>query len=120
MRPEIPIVKDLHRKILKQITEHPATFNMSSFHAQQPCCTTHCWAGWIVVLAGKAGRELEDYDGSTAVAARDIIYASCSYLTKDDVCFRIDFYANEANAERKIRQFAAIEESLELSNKRKG
>ena len=43
---------------------------MSTWHA---CETTHCRAGWAVVLAGPSGKLLEDLYGTSAAAA--LIYA---------------------------------------------
>lgn len=45
---------------------------MSIWHA---CDTTHCRAGWVVTLAGKEGKELEDKT-STLFAAMQIYKAS--------------------------------------------
>ena len=39
------------------------------------CSTTHCRAGWVVTLAGDAGRELEQFH-DTALAAQLIYDAS--------------------------------------------
>jgi hypothetical protein len=39
------------------------------------CGTTHCRAGWVVALAGKAGRDLEKFH-NTLQAARMIYDAS--------------------------------------------
>ncbi len=45
---------------------------MSSWHT---CDTTHCRAGWVVVLAGDAGKSLEKAT-STEFAAKQIYKAS--------------------------------------------
>jgi hypothetical protein len=47
---------------------------MGDWHS---CDTTHCRAGWAVHLAGKAGYELEDFYGSTLMAAM-VIYNESS------------------------------------------
>jgi hypothetical protein len=47
---------------------------MSSWHT---CDTTHCRAGWVVTLAGIAGKELEEKT-STAFAAMQIYKESSS------------------------------------------
>ena len=36
----------------------PNALNMSDWHT---CDTTHCRAGWVVTLAGEAGKTLETY-----------------------------------------------------------
>jgi len=45
---------------------------MGQWHA---CETTHCRAGWIVTLAGPAGKALEDFH-NTELAAMLIYYES--------------------------------------------
>ena len=53
--PEVPVIPDLDRKILAAI-ENGGSLEMGAWHT---CETTHCRAGWAVVLAGTAGKELE-------------------------------------------------------------
>jgi hypothetical protein len=50
----------------------PEALDMGSWHT---CDTTHCRAGWVVHLAGEAGRKLEDHT-STQFAAMQIYKAS--------------------------------------------
>ncbi len=50
----------------------PNALNMSSWHT---CETTHCRAGWVVTLAGEAGKELERKT-SPVFAAMQIYKAS--------------------------------------------
>ena len=50
----------------------PRALNMSKWHT---CATTHCRAGWVVTLAGKEGKALEDWY-STPHAAMLIYFAS--------------------------------------------
>jgi hypothetical protein len=38
------------QKVLDQIQSHPETWKQSSWH----CGTTHCFAGWAQILAGKS------------------------------------------------------------------
>ena len=61
----VPVVKDLEKKILKQIESNPACFDMDSWHSE--CGTVHCLAGWTIALAGEEGKKLElDLHTSTA------------------------------------------------------
>jgi hypothetical protein len=46
---------------------------MSTWH--HACGTTHCRGGWVVTLAGKAGKDLETFHG-TLLAAQLIYCAS--------------------------------------------
>jgi hypothetical protein len=48
--------------------------NMDDWHT---CSTTHCRAGWVVVLAGEEGKQLEK-DTSTLFAAMQIYKQSSS------------------------------------------
>lgn len=43
------------------------------------CATTHCIAGWVVTIAGEAGRVAENLLGTSAAASL-IIDQSCPYL----------------------------------------
>ncbi len=54
--PEIPVIEHLDRKILEAVTQGGGVLNMCNWHT---CETTHCRAGWAIVLAGDAGRALE-------------------------------------------------------------
>jgi hypothetical protein len=46
---------------------------MATWHS---CATTHCRAGWVVTLAGEAGKRLEAFF-DTPLAAMKIYDASC-------------------------------------------
>ncbi len=63
--PPVPTVADLDAKILSCI-ENGGGLEMDRWHT---CDTTHCRAGWAVVLAGYAGRILEERVGSYAAGA---------------------------------------------------
>lgn len=72
----VPVVPDLDAQILAAIREKPNRLDMDFWHGkdEDPCGTTHCIAGWAVVMAGEAGKALEDrYDAETAGA---LIYAA--------------------------------------------
>ena len=63
--PPVPTVAELDAKILSCI-ENGGSLEMDRWHT---CDTTHCRAGWAVVLAGYAGRILEERVGSYAAGA---------------------------------------------------
>ena len=50
----------------------PNALNMGDWHT---CDTTHCRAGWVVFLAGEAGKKLED-KATTLFAAMQIYHKS--------------------------------------------
>ena len=62
---QIPLVVNIDATILSAI-EGDETLDMADWHT---CDTTHCRAGWAVVLAGKEGRKLEEQLGTNAAAA---------------------------------------------------
>lgn len=80
----IPKIKNIHTKIYEASKKEDA-LDMSCWHA---CETTHCRAGWVVVLAGEEGKELEEKT-STLFAAQQIYKASgynispCRFFDKE-------------------------------------
>jgi hypothetical protein len=69
--PDAPVVPDIDAAILAAIETPGNALNMPRWHT---CETTHCRAGWAIVLAGEAGRDLELALGPNAAAA--LIYAA--------------------------------------------
>jgi hypothetical protein len=60
----VPKIPDLDLQILKRVTDGKGHLEMDTWHK---CETTHCRAGWSVVVAGEAGSVLESlYDTETA------------------------------------------------------
>jgi hypothetical protein len=92
----IPFVKDLNIKVLDAVTS-TGSLDMEEWHT---CSTTHCWAGWIVHLAGKEGYALEE-ETSTEFAAKAIFKKSTgkSIDTKN-------FHTDNETAMEKIKEFA--------------
>ena len=68
------------------------------------CETTHCRAGWVVTLAGEAGRELESRT-STEFAAMQIYKVSSTIPVSP-----VRFYDADEAAKRDIER-CAIEET---------
>lgn len=83
----IPVVPNLDRKILNRIEQGRGKLDMSSYHA---CSTTHCRAGWAIVLAGKAGRDLERDLNDAYLAGALIYWKSAGYIP--------DFFASNEEA----------------------
>ena len=78
----------LKQKILEKIETEGCSLEMDIWHT---CETTHCLAGWAVVLSGEAGKELEA-KSTTYLAGRlllglDAKQASIFY-SDDDVAMR--------------------------------
>jgi hypothetical protein len=93
---DVPIVAALDTKILAAI-EGGCGFDMSDWHT---CETTHCRAGWAIVVAGREGKELESRLGPSAAGA--LIYAAAY----PDLPVP-DFYAKKEDALADIRIRAA-------------
>ncbi len=80
--PVVLPVFELDLRLAEVVTTMRARFDMGSWHgggditggAESECGTTHCRAGWAIVLAGDAGRVLEDIYGPNAAGA--LIYAA--------------------------------------------
>jgi hypothetical protein len=71
--PETPVIKNIHQKVLEAVLA-PDALDMQGWHK---CETTHCRAGWVVTLAGEAGKALEK-ETSTLFAAMQIYHKSSS------------------------------------------
>lgn len=57
---QVPTVEDLNEKVLNAISVGGGDLEMTRWHT---CQTTHCYAGWIVDLAGEAGYATETQVG---------------------------------------------------------
>ena len=84
-------------------TSEPKALNMKEWHT---CSTTHCWAGWIIVLSGEEGRTLEK-ETHTSFAAMQIARKSSPIKIKPGM-----FYDTNTEAINNIKRFA--EEELKL------
>ncbi len=98
--PKIIKVDKLFTHILAAI-ESGGELHMGSWHE---CETVHCIAGWVVTLAGEAGRVAENLVG-TPWSATIIINESCQYL-KGKVP---NFYATDEEGMAFIKECVAKE-----------
>lgn len=69
----MPTIPDIHKRLYEAVSA-PRALNMSTWHT---CETTHCRAGWVVTLAGDAGKALEEFH-NTELAAM-LIYRASGY-----------------------------------------
>ena len=67
----VPVIPEIHKAVYAACSQ-PEALDMSDWHT---CDTTHCRAGWVVHLAGEAGRKLEAQT-TTLFAAQQIYRAS--------------------------------------------
>ncbi len=108
---EYPTIENIHTEVLKAVSS-PGSFDMGSWHQGEQindegahCGTTHCRAGWVVALAGKEGRELEQRT-STLHAAMQIYHKSSPDINVSPVRF---FESNEI-ALADIKRCAELEQ----------
>jgi Pentapeptide repeats (8 copies) len=97
--PTAPAIPDIHRRVYEAATSTPESLDMIAWHT---CETTHCRAGWVVVLAGLAGKELEERV-DTGVAAALIYMASDPTLE----CIP-DWRASNEDALADMRRLAGV------------
>ncbi len=97
----IPTIPNIHQAVLAAVTATPDAFDMSDWHT---CETTHCRGGWVVELAGQAGKALEAFH-NTELAAYLIYKASSPSIP---VPFT-RFYENNETAMEDIKRCAALE-----------
>ena len=69
----VPKIENID-KVVYEACNQPNALDMERWHT---CETTHCRAGWVVTLAGKAGKELEAFH-NTLLAAQLIYLESGS------------------------------------------
>jgi hypothetical protein len=86
VRPPTPIIENIHQTVYAAASA-PKALDMGRWH----CGTTHCRAGWVVTLAGDAGKKLEEVT-STLHAAMLI------YRASDPTWRMSNFFDNNDNA----------------------
>jgi uncharacterized protein YjbI with pentapeptide repeats len=92
----VPKIVNIHKAIYEAASK-PDALNMESWHA---CETTHCRAGWVIALAGDAGKAMEFCMGTSAAAA-------LIYLASDPKLEKIpNFYATNEDALADMKRLA--------------
>ena len=99
----VPIIPQIHNAVRQAVEATPESLNMRKWHT---CDTTHCRAGWVVVLAGDAGKALE-IATSTEFAAKQIYKASSPIKV-----LPIRFYDTKEKAMEDIIRCAKEESAL--------
>ena len=69
--PRTPVIENIHQTVYAAASR-PKALAMNDWHT---CEKTHCWAGWVVTLAGEEGKKLEKFF-DTPLAAMKILDAS--------------------------------------------
>jgi hypothetical protein len=98
--PPIPRIENIHSLVYKAVSQ-PNALNMHSWHK---CETTHCRAGWVVHLAGEAGRALEQFH-NTPLAAQ-LIYRASGYAINP-----CRFYDSNEDAMADMKRLAEEEQA---------
>ena len=96
---KIPVIENIHQKVLDAVSK-PKALEMGKWHT---CKTTHCRAGWVVTLAGKEGKELEQKT-STLFAAMQIYRVSSAIKVSP-----MRFYDSNGAAIKDIKRCAELE-----------
>jgi hypothetical protein len=97
---KIPVIPDIHKRVYEAVAQ-PGALDMSDWHT---CNTAHCRAGWVVALAGSAGRELEKFH-CTPLAAQ-LIYRASGYRINP-----ARFYDSDKDAMADMKRLAETEPS---------
>lgn len=108
--PTVPVIENIHQRVFAAITAEGCALEMSDWHKDKSvdeegayCGTTHCRAGWVVALAGKAGKKLEEHT-STEFAAMQIYHESSPIRVSP-----VRFYENNETAYDDIKRCAEEE-----------
>ena len=97
--PPVPIIPNIHKAVYAAVTATPDSLNMADWHS---CDTTHCRGGWVVHLAGEAGKKLEQAT-STLFAAQQIYKASGHSISP------VRFFDNNEDAMADMKKLAEQE-----------
>ncbi len=97
--PKIIHVPNIHKAVYDAVMAPGHSLEMTQWHT---CESTHCRAGWVVILAGEAGGMLEGFVGP-ATAAALIYQASDPGLEKIP-----DFYCTNGEAMADIKRLAGV------------
>ena len=81
----IPRIENIHQKVYEAAT-YEGALKMHTWHSE--CGTAHCVAGWVIILAGAEGRELERIT-STPFAAM-AIYANSGHTVKCGMFYNLN------------------------------
>jgi hypothetical protein len=101
---EIPVIDNIHQKVFAAIAG--GKLEMATWHT---CGTTHCRGGWVIVIAGEAGKGLENQTSSEFAAM--MIYKASSVIKVSPV----RFYESNEVAMKDIERCAAEEAHLAAS-----
>ena len=98
----VPKIKNIHQTVYEAASK-PKALEMADWHT---CETTHCRAGWVVHLAGNAGRVMEGVYGTGSAAA-------LIYMVSDPSMKRVPNWTDtNENALADMKRLAELEKEL--------
>ncbi|CAG4889503.1 pentapeptide repeat-containing protein [Paraburkholderia gardini] len=101
----VPKIPNIHQTIYAAASQ-PQALDMSTWHGDSACGTTHCRAGWVVALAGDGGKALERAMGTPTAA-------TLIYLASDPARWNNerlpDFYCGNNEALKDMKRMAEEE-----------
>jgi hypothetical protein len=97
--PPVPVIENIHQTVFTAAS-NPNSLDMGRWHS---CENTHCWAGWVVTLAGEEGKKLEAFF-DTPLAAMKILDASSPLQVSP-----VRFFETNTDALRHMKDFAERE-----------
>jgi hypothetical protein len=101
LRDGFPTIENIHQRVFEAASAEGA-LDMRTWHT---CDTTHCRAGWVVTLAGAAGRAMEALIGTGPAAA-------LIYMTSDPQLEKIpDWMASNESAMADMQRLADLEKN---------
>jgi hypothetical protein len=96
---DVPRIANIHQAVYSAASK-PDALDMATWHT---CDTTHCRAGWVITLAGDAGRAMEWCIGTSSAAAM-------IYMASDPGIERIpNWHASNEDALADMRRLAEAE-----------
>ena len=97
----VPKIKNIHQTVYEAASK-PKALEMADWHT---CETTHCRAGWVVHLAGNAGRVMEGVYGTGSAAA-------LIYMVSDPSMKRVPNWTDtNENALADMKRLAELEKA---------
>lgn len=103
---DIPIIENIHQKVYEAasaINPDTGENGLGMYRWHSDCGTTHCRAGWVVMLAGEKGEALEAELGTPEAAA-------LIYRESDETLDRTpNFYTSNDEALADMKRLAELE-----------
>ena len=105
--PPIPVIENIHQAVYAAASQ-PKALQMDDWH--HTCSNAHCWAGWVVTLAGAEGKKLESFF-DTPLAAMKILDASSPIPVSP-----VRFFETNDDALREMKKLADQETACATSS----